>query len=92
MKPESITARRSSPGRATVEVRPVGRFKGSVKLSSSLLFGTEMTFAPPAIDDGGTAELTVTPGPSAIKGPFIVTITAIDGGQSHAVTLNVTIR
>ncbi len=93
VEPASVSVRRGSSAPATVKVEAVGAFKGTVHLQASLLLDTEMTFAPPALEGGGgTSTLTIAPRRSAIKGSYVIAITAIDGGISHSVTVSVKVR
>lgn len=74
-------------------VSPVAGFKGKVALISSLLYATTMAFTPAAVEGGGgTAVLSVAPAREAIKGTYIVSITGIDGGFSHMVTVTVNVK
>jgi hypothetical protein len=92
-QPESLRVRRGSVGRLTVTVKPVSGFKANVRLVSSLLYGTTITFDPATVEGGsGSSTLTVAPGVSAIKGAYVLTITAIDGGISHMITVPVTLH
>lgn len=90
--PDSITARRGSSASVTVDVKPTAGFAGRVRFVSSLLLGTDVVFTPAAVDREGTSTLTVTPSRTAIKGSYVLSITAIDGGISHTITVNVNVR
>jgi hypothetical protein len=92
-RPDAVSVHRGSVTQVTVSVEPLSGFKGRVDLLCSLLYATTMTFQPAAVDDGaGTSTLTIAPSASAIKGSYVMSITAVGGGISHMITVRVRVR
>jgi hypothetical protein len=91
--PDAIDVRRGATGQITVKVEPLFGFSSKVDLLSSLLYDTTSSFSPPSIEGGsGTAALSVSPSASAIKGKYVLSITGVDGGISHTISVSVTVK
>jgi hypothetical protein len=84
---------RGGTGQITVKVEPVSGFGSKVDLVSSLLYETATAISPPSIESGsGSAVLAVSPSRLAIKGDYTLSITGVDGGISHSITVRITIK
>lgn len=92
--PGAVSVRRGSTARIAVRVVPEPGFEGKVYLVSSLLYDTAMTFDPPWLEAGsGTPSfLTIAPTRNALKGAYVVTITALGSGISRVATVRVSVR
>jgi hypothetical protein len=91
--PDSIAVRRGSTGTITVKVEPLSGFQGGVTLLSSLLYSTATSFSPPSIKSAsGTSVLSISPSNDAIKGSYVLSITGVDDGNSHSITVRVTVK
>jgi hypothetical protein len=92
-QPENVSVARGATTAVTVKIEPVFGFRGKVQLLSSLLYGTSTTFKPAVVESSATTStLTIAPGPSALRGSFVMTITGVGPGVSHTITLPVRIR
>lgn len=94
-QPDTVSVKRGSAVQIKVKIEPVSGFRGKVQLLSSLLYGTATTFQPVSVDSGSgsdTATLTIAPGPTALRGSYVVTITGVGTAVSHTITLPVRIR
>ena len=93
VEPRSVSVRRGSAASLTITVTPGSGDVGRVELSSSALYDTRMAFEPPSLDGARpTGRFTIAPGPAAIKGEYIVTITALARGTSQTAAVKVQVR
>ena len=93
ISPDALVVHRGATGQVTVKIEPVAGFDGTVDMLSSLLYATTTSFSPASIETGsGTAVLSISPSATAIKGEYVLSIAGVNDGNSHSVTVRVTVK
>jgi hypothetical protein len=90
----SVTIPQGGVGSSTVTSSLSGNFNSSISLSASgLPAGATANFSPATIaaPGSGSSTLTISVGPTTPVGTYNVIVTGSGGGQTHSVTINLTV-
>jgi hypothetical protein len=92
--PTALTIAQGGSGTPTITTTLSGNFNSSIALSASgLPVGATATFTPASIaaPGGGSSTLTISVGASTPVGTYNVVVNGTGGGQTHSVTINLTV-
>ena len=92
--PTALTAAPGGPTSTTITVLPIAGFAGLVSLTvegATLGSGFTATFSPPNIQANGTSVLTLTAGPNAALGTYLLLVRASSGTLTHTTAITLTV-
>ena len=92
--PSSLTIAQGGSGTSTITTTLSGTFNSSITLSTSgLPSGATASFTPTSIaaPGAGSSTLTISVGASTPVGTYNVVVNGTGGGQTHSVTINLTV-
>ncbi|HEX7721555.1 MAG TPA: hypothetical protein VF397_05315 [Pyrinomonadaceae bacterium] len=92
--PQSLTINQGTSGTSVITSNLSGPFNSSVALSvSGLPAGASASFSPSSITapGSGSSTLAITVGAGTAPGTYNLVVNGIGGGQTHSVTINLTV-
>jgi hypothetical protein len=92
--PPSLIVSQGASAMSTINSTPSGSFNSTISLSASgLPAGATADFSPPSIvaPGAGSSVLTISVGATTPPGTYNVTVNGTGGGQTHSMTVNLTV-